>query len=270
MRCLNTSSTKHNDHEGVKMSTKIISKTCSKCYETKEVKDFVKNTLECKECRAIYSKIYRDNNKEKNKKRLKKYYENNKEKILEKCKDYYYKNSEKVLERTRNYSKKNRERDADKNKKYRENNKEKIADNIRKWHIANKEMIQKQRKLRHEKNKDEENRKNREYYNTENGKMKHIARTHKRRYLKSKARDGTLPHNIKHPLTKELQSLLELQNNKCFVCGCEISHALKNIHLDHHVPISKGGADSISNVVWLCAPCNLTKSDKMPDTLLLV
>lgn len=40
-------------------------------------------------------------------------------------------------------------------------------------------------------------------------------------------------------------------NNKCFKCGSN-----KNLHIDHHVPKSKGGADDIKNYVLLCAKCN--------------
>ncbi|WP_073772731.1 HNH endonuclease signature motif containing protein [Streptomyces sp. MJM1172] len=31
-------------------------------------------------------------------------------------------------------------------------------------------------------------------------------------------------------------------------------------HIDHVTPISKGGADTLGNVVPACAPCNLAKS----------
>jgi len=33
-------------------------------------------------------------------------------------------------------------------------------------------------------------------------------------------------------------------------------------HLDHVVPISRGGADAAHNLLPACAPCNLSKSDK--------
>ena len=56
--------------------------------------------------------------------------------------------------------------------------------------------------------------------------------------------------NKKHKLEIELDTPLDLKD--------------RNTHLDHYMPLSKGGAHSISNVVWSCAACNLTKNNKLP------
>jgi 5-methylcytosine-specific restriction endonuclease McrA len=44
--------------------------------------------------------------------------------------------------------------------------------------------------------------------------------------------------------------------NTCAYCDAPAEH------LDHVVPISKGGADAPHNLLPACAPCNLSKSDK--------
>lgn len=44
--------------------------------------------------------------------------------------------------------------------------------------------------------------------------------------------------------------------HECVYCGAPAEH------LDHVVPISKGGADAAHNLLPACAPCNLGKSDK--------
>ncbi|MGH3587804.1 MAG: HNH endonuclease [Pseudonocardia sp.] len=48
-------------------------------------------------------------------------------------------------------------------------------------------------------------------------------------------------------------------NGACAYCG----DADEVIHMDHVVPLSKGGAHAIGNVLPACAPCNLSKSDKL-------
>lgn len=37
-----------------------------------------------------------------------------------------------------------------------------------------------------------------------------------------------------------------------------------NFHIDHRIPLSRGGAHDPSNIVLACASCNLSKHDKMP------
>lgn len=50
---------------------------------------------------------------------------------------------------------------------------------------------------------------------------------------------------------------LRKQKNKCFFCGCEITIA---DHLDHLIPVYKGGSNRSRNLVASCKQCNLTKS----------
>ena len=58
-----------------------------------------------------------------------------------------------------------------------------------------------------------------------------------------------------------------LRSKKTFVCyWCEKRKPTKKLHIDHMVPISKGGVDGISNVVPSCAHCNQTKSAKDLET----
>lgn len=52
---------------------------------------------------------------------------------------------------------------------------------------------------------------------------------------------------------------------------CEMEDAFflrcrrKGEHGDHWFPHSKGGASSLNNFVWACAPCNLSKSAHVPS-----
>jgi len=54
------------------------------------------------------------------------------------------------------------------------------------------------------------------------------------------------------------KELHDKQNGLCNGCGCE----LKNPHLDHVIPLSRGGTNTDDNVQLLCAPCNLSKGSK--------
>lgn len=47
-------------------------------------------------------------------------------------------------------------------------------------------------------------------------------------------------------------------SNRCTYCGSIDGP----FHIDHIMPVAKGGTDAISNLTVACAPCNLSKSDR--------
>lgn len=52
-------------------------------------------------------------------------------------------------------------------------------------------------------------------------------------------------------------------NGRCKLCGRKIE--LNNFSLDHVIPLSMGGADSMSNLQASCRGCNFQKSYFLPD-----
>lgn len=63
-------------------------------------------------------------------------------------------------------------------------------------------------------------------------------------------------------LRRELIGLRQKQQRgKCYWCGALLD---SSYHLDHVIPISRGGTNDPSNLVLACPPCNLSKSDKLP------
>lgn len=43
----------------------------------------------------------------------------------------------------------------------------------------------------------------------------------------------------------------------CYYCGSKCTDG----HVDHVIPLSRGGKDELSNLVWACPSCNLRKND---------
>jgi 5-methylcytosine-specific restriction endonuclease McrA len=72
------------------------------------------------------------------------------------------------------------------------------------------------------------------------------------RYAMTKGASGA------HSLT-EIALLLGEQSNKCVYCRSDLSGGY---HVDHRLPLSRGGANDISNIQLLCPPCNLSKGAK--------
>lgn len=65
--------------------------------------------------------------------------------------------------------------------------------------------------------------------------------------------------------TRIRYDILERDGFKCNYCGAkpEIGNNVK-LHVDHIIPVSKGGKTETDNLQVLCQTCNLGKSDKMP------
>ena len=63
-----------------------------------------------------------------------------------------------------------------------------------------------------------------------------------------------------------VKRLLASQLHRCARCLCELrrdSFGKVNYHLDHKIPVSKGGRHEEGNLQLLCIHCNLTKSAKL-------
>src|SRR5574343_49856 len=59
----------------------------------------------------------------------------------------------------------------------------------------------------------------------------------------------------------DILNLLVLQKSKCAICRCSIK---TGYHVDHVVPLSKGGNNDKFNLQLLCPSCNCSKHAKDP------
>ncbi len=57
-------------------------------------------------------------------------------------------------------------------------------------------------------------------------------------------------------------NVLKRDGFKCRICGATSDDGIK-LHVDHIIPVSKGGRTIISNLQTLCERCNIGKSNKM-------
>lgn len=60
---------------------------------------------------------------------------------------------------------------------------------------------------------------------------------------------------------EDVAKIISKQNKLCFWCDTE----LEKIHIDHIIPLVKGGRNDESNLVASCPSCNCSKGSKLPE-----
>ena len=63
-----------------------------------------------------------------------------------------------------------------------------------------------------------------------------------------------------HHTSADVQRLFDRQRGQCALCGVSI---YAGFHVDHRMPICRGGSNNPDNLQLLCARCNLRKGSKI-------
>lgn len=160
--------------------------------------------------------------------------------------DYYSNNKERILarEKARGNEK------LDYNKNYKEMKKAEIDAYNADYREKNRLILAEKRRQYYEKNSDKCRELTRRW-----GKKNLAAyrNYHHNRRVRLIGAGGTLSKGLS-------ENLLVLQKGKCGCCKSK----LDEFHMDHIIPLSKGGKNSDENIQLLCPKCNLKKGAKHP------
>ena len=98
-------------------------------------------------------------------------------------------------------------------------------------------------------------------------------RTHKpEKYARNAIRHALKAGFIAGATTAQVAGVVEIYRRaqedpkvRCYLCGKLIP--MGHRHVDHIMPVSKGGTWSPSNLAVACGHCNLSKNDKLPEEI---
>ena len=165
------------------------------------------------------------------------------------------------VKRAVEYRQNNKEQIKEYKKEYQQNNKEKLKEYKKEYHKNNKEQILERKKEYYQDNKEQLKEYQKEY--RKNNPHKAREKDRKRRALKKA--------NVHEPYTED--QVLETYGTNCHICKEDIDLSAsrssgapgweQGLHLDHVIPLSKGGPDSLNNVKPAHGLCNLQKNNSL-------
>ena len=134
----------------------------------------------------------------------------------------------------------------------------------------NKDELKAKSNARYKSNRDSISRRRRQLYRENRESMVAVAREYRERN-REKTREWAKTNYAKRKCAQgdygdiEVQALLVYQEGYCAACGKDLD---SGFHVDHILPISRGGDNSIRNLQILCPGCNQSKHARLLDEFL--
>lgn len=157
-------------------------------------------------------------------------------------------NPDKIREKI---ARRDKAKDAARTRRWRQNNPETVKEVTQRYRARNAEAVREQQRRWREDNPDYQ----REYYQRNLERKRAYSRV-KRREYRARKRDAEGSHTV-----EDVRIILERQQGRCWWCQEPVGD---EYHVDHRIPLARGGSDSAANLVISCPFCNQSKKDKMP------
>lgn len=181
---------------------------------------------------AVRSRRYRQRHPERARDATKRWTVKNRKKRIIYGRYYYAKHRKRRIREARQWYIKNDARAKETRRKYVKKNKEKLALLRRKWRVKHKEQDRATDRRRRQRDPLEYKIKQQ--------------RSHAKR---SRSIPGSFSIN-------DVKEHIKYQNGRCYYCWKKLS---KSFHIDHLVPVGRGGSNRAENIRPTCATCNVSK-----------
>jgi 5-methylcytosine-specific restriction endonuclease McrA len=235
-------------------------KRCTKCGELKPATteyfpfrtDVHRLRATCRACSSLKRHGYYEIHKEETLAQSSQWKRENKERRKKTSRQWYDSNRATILERGRAAYHAAPDYQRERKQRYKE---------------ANREILIEKRRLNHVKNQERDNQLNREWY----ARNKDVHREAGRQWRKNnreqsracinryRARKVSAPGSYS---ADDVKLQYAAQRGKCWWCGKKVG---TTYHVDHVIPLRRGGTNYPENIVIACPPCNSSKRDKLPQ-----
>jgi hypothetical protein len=233
---------------------------CTKCGELKPATteyfpfrtDVQQFRATCHACNSLKRREYYEEHKEETLAQSNRWKRENKERRKETHRQWYESNREVILERGRVAYRATPDYQRERKQRYKE---------------ANRDVLIEKRRLNHAKNQERDNQLNRDWY----AKNKDMHRETWRQWRRNnreqaracvnryRARKASAPGSYS---ADDVKRQYVAQRGRCWWCGKKVG---TTYHIDHVIPLRRGGTNYPDNIVIACPPCNSAKRDKLPQ-----
>ena len=227
-------------------------KRCSKCGVVKPLSAFGNYAQEkdglrriCRECRSIESRQYRDKHREALVQRKAAYYAANKLEISRKEALYYLEHKPEHAAYGKEYRAAHKDYLARRYAAYHQEHKDKLNAYISAYYAEHRVELLAKQGAHQKQHRTERNAYRAKWRHTERGRAAMDA--------------GRLNRRVRQGGRIGADVIVEVKaeyNGLCPYCNKPIATG----HIDHIVPVSRGGTNERENLVYACAPCNLKKN----------
>lgn len=132
----------------------------------------------------------------------------------------------------------------------------------REYHIANPEWSRERVRESHVRNRDKRYKKQRDRIANDPSIKSRVRDASRRSESRRRAIKASAVVSI--VTAKDLQDLLNLYNNKCYICEVDLDES--NLHWDHYQPLARQGEHTTHNLRPACNMCNTRKNAIWPIT----
>lgn len=212
--------------------------TCEKEHPNTE-EFFYPYKKQCKECCSKKGKEYMATHKEQHREFMHNYNIIHRNERLEHQKIYETQHPEIAERRARNYRIKHREEINARARTERLAHPERHRERSLAYRLRHPERVREQARRTSHKHRERVNVNRRTYY----ARKKHATGTH---------------------TVQDIQTQYDRQDSKCYWCGKKLGKAKHEYHVDHVIPLVRGGSNNPDNLVIACPHCNQSKHDKLP------